>query len=66
MSEEKPLSKDLNELLNNFQKQRDILEKIIWEQARLVRIAYQALLAEGFTEAQALEIIKARGHALGG
>lgn len=63
--DEKPLQPDLKQLLANFHKNADEFEKIIREQSRLMRIAFQALTAEGFSDYQALEIIKARGCMLG-
>lgn len=61
MDEEKPLKQDFGASLKLIQDNKDVLEKLIREQARLVRIAYQSLVAEGFNDGQALEIIKARG-----
>ena len=61
MDEEKPLKQDFGATLKTIQENKDVLEKLIREQARLFRITYQALVAEGFNEGQAMEIIKARG-----
>lgn len=61
MDDEKPLKQDFGAVLKTLQDNKDVLEKLIREQARLFRIAYQALVAEGFNDFQALEIVKARG-----
>ena len=59
--DDKPMQQNFGQLLQMYQKNADVLEKLTREQARLMRISFQALLAEGFNEHQALEIIKARG-----
>ena len=61
MDDEKPLKQDFGDALKMLQENNDVLEKLIREQARLIRISYQALTAEGFNDGQAMEIIKARG-----
>ena len=63
--DDKPLKPDFKQMLHMYQQNRDEFEKLIHEQARLMRICYQSLIAEGFNEIQALEIIKARGCMLG-
>ena len=64
MDEEKPLQQDFKSILQMYQKNADTIEKLIREQARMMRISFQALMAEGFNEYQALEIIKTRGATL--
>ena len=63
MDDEKPMQPqpDYKSLLKIYQENSDTIEKVIREQARLMRILYQALVTEGFTEYQALEIVKAKG-----
>jgi hypothetical protein len=64
MDDEKPLQQNFEALLYTYQKNADTIEKLIREQARMLRITFQALVAEGFNEYQALEIVKARGTSL--
>lgn len=62
--EEKPMKQDFGHMLQMYQRNADVLEKLIREQARLMRISFQSLIAEGFNEHQALEIVKTRGCTL--
>jgi len=62
--DEKPMQQNFGHMLQMYQKNADVLEKLIREQARLMRISFQALIAEGFNELQALEIVKSRGCTL--
>lgn len=51
----------LNIATQNFQKFGSEIEKNLREFARIYRFAFKGLMAQGFSEEQALEIIKARG-----
>lgn len=49
-----------------FKKRIEALVESVRPQAKMIRAAYEALVSEGFSEAQALDIIKVRGWNLGG
>ena len=50
--------------MKNYAANKEIYEMAVNQQAEMIQTSYRALIGAGFTETQALEIIKARGAAL--
>ena len=48
--------------IHEFKKRMEAMIEMIGPQATMLRAAYEALVREGFTEKEALEIVKARGY----
>ena len=52
---------DFEKILKNFTDNQEVLEASQTALAQILKSKFDALKASGFSEAQALEIIKARG-----
>lgn len=52
---------ELREAVRRMKTERDLIDEFSREMARMLRAQYNALVAEGFTPAQALAIVKEQG-----
>ncbi len=63
--DQKQRRKDLEETIKEMEANAELFEMGIKHSAHQLRVAYECLVKEGFTNSEALELIKERGTTLG-